>query len=369
MPPPTQRPWRIAHSESSLGWGGQEHRVLAELVGFRKRGCSVFLLAPPKAAIFQRARSATVPAVPLNVAKLLFPFNVLRLARWLRRERIEVLNPHSSRDGWLLGLAGRIARVPLIIRSRHIDVDYPNAWVSRHAFTTLADHVLTTSQKITANFQETFGLPDDRISTVPTGIDLTRFSPEGPKAALGTISSSAPLVGMVSVLRSWKGHPTFLQAARQLLDAGFAARFVIVGEGPMRPVIERDIAELDLAGAVTLTGHREDVPEVLRALDVLVIASTRHEGVPQIGLQALATQTPVVGSDAGGTPEIIRHGETGRNFPAEDAGALARAIRASLAETAATRAMCQQGRAMVEQHHSLDTMLDQLDDIYRRRLT
>ncbi len=366
MPPSAQRPWRIAHSESSLGWGGQEHRVLAELVGFQKRGCAVWLLAPEKALIFQRARDAGIPVVPLSVAKLMFPLNVVRLARWLRRERIEVLNPHSSRDGWLLGLAGRLARVPLIIRTRHIDVDYPNAWFSRHAFTTLADHVLTTSRKITAHFQSVFGLPDDRISTVPTGIDLARFSPEGPRAALRASNPEAPLVGMVSVLRSWKGHPTFLQAARQLLDSGHPARFVIVGDGPMRPVIEQQITDLKLSGAVRLIGHREDVPEVLRALDVLVIASTRHEGVPQIGLQALATRTPVVGSDVGGTPEIIRADETGRNFPAEDVGALARALRETLADTEATQRMSAQGRLMVEQHHGLDAMLDELDGIYRR---
>ena len=66
--------------------------------------------------------------------------------------------------------------------------------------------------------------------------------------------------------------------------------------------------------------------------------------------------------------EIIRQGETGRNFPAGDAGALAQAVRATLAEAETTRAMCERGRAMVEQHHSLDAMLDQLDAIYRRYL-
>ena len=340
--------------------------MLAELAGFQKRGCPVWLLAPENAVVFQRAKAAGVPVVPLNVSRLLLPLNVVRLARWLRRERIEALNPHSSRDGWLLGLAGRLARVPLILRTRHIDVDYPNAWISRHAFTTLADHVLTTSEKITAHFQEIFDLPDERISTVPTGIDLERFSPEGPRAELVTGAHGLPLIGMVSVLRSWKGHTTFLQAARQLLDTGFKARFVIVGDGPMRPVVTQEIAALKLNDAVTLLGHREDVPEVLRALDVLVIASTRHEGVPQIGLQALATKTPVVGSDVGGTPEIIRDGETGRNFPAEDVGALARAIRESLSETDATRRMCEHGRARAEEHHSLDAMLDRLDGIYRR---
>jgi glycosyltransferase involved in cell wall biosynthesis len=173
---------------------------------------------------------------------------------------------------------------------------------------------------------------------------------------------------MVSVLRSWKGHATFLQAARQLVDARFPARYVIVGEGPIRYQIEAQIAELQLQQQVTLTGHREDVPEVLRALDVLVIASTRHEGVPQIGLQALACQTPVVGSDVGGIPEIIRPGETGRLFPAGNAAALAQALRDTLAQVEETRAMTQRGRAMVVERHSLDHMLDQLEQLYQRHL-
>lgn len=344
--------------------------MLAELTAFQRRGSRVHLLAPRESRIFQRAQASGVPAVHLQTGRLRFPFEAVRLARWLKRERIEVLNPHSSADGWLVGVAGRLARVPLIIRSRHIDVTYPNPRLSRHAFTTLADHVLTTSGRITAHLQEIFHLPDDRISTVPTGVDLRVFSPAAPPARLFAKSApdESPVIGMVSVLRSWKGHGTFLEAARRLLDEGLAARFVVVGEGPIRHVIEQQVADLKLAGHVTLTGHREDVAAVLRALSVLVIASTRHEGVPQIGLQALACQTPVVGSDAGGTPEIIRHGETGRVFPAGDAKALGAAIRETLADPAATRAMCERGRAMVEAGHSLDAMLDTLEGIYRRYL-
>jgi len=366
-----QRVWRIAHSECSLGWGGQEHRVLAELTGFQRRGSQVALLAPRESQIFQRAVKAGVPVFHLQTGKLRFPFEVLRIARWLRRERIEVLNPHSSADGWLVGVAGRLARVPLIIRTRHIDVDYPNRWLSRHAFTTLADHVITTSQKIASHFQKTFHLPNERITTIPTGIDLGAFSPDTTPAQLfsGNVSDSLPAIGMVSVLRSWKGHGTFLEAARRLVDEGFAARFVIVGEGPIRHVVEKQIADLKLAAHVTLTGHREDVPAVLRALDVLVIASTKHEGVPQIGLQALATKTPVVGSNVGGIPEIIRPGETGRIFPAGDAKALATALRETMANRAATQAMTERGRQFVESKHSLDAMLDTLEAIYSRHLS
>lgn len=356
------RSWRIVHSEASLGWGGQEHRVIAELAGFKKRGGEVWLLAPAESEIFRRAEIEKISAIPLRTDKLHFPFEAIRLARWLRHNQIQILNTHSSRDGWLVGIAGRLARVPFILRTRHIDVDYPNRWLSRHAYTTFADHVLTTSKKITAHFQELFALPDDRISTVPTGIELVFFSPSGTKAQFS--SNNKPLVGMVSVLRSWKGHATFLQAARLLLDEKFAAQFVIVGEGPVRPRIEKQIAGLNLGDAVTLTGHREDVPEILRALNVLVIPSTKHEGIPQIGLQALATKTPVIGSDVGGIPEIIRHGETGRIFPAGDANALASAIRETLMETETTRAMTGCGRALVETEFSLDAMLEKLDALY-----
>src|SRR5206468_251537 len=107
---------------------------------------------------------------------------------------------------------------------------------------------------------------------------------------------------------------------------------------------------------------------VLRALSVLVIPSTDHEGVPQIGLQALATKTPVIGSDVGGIPEIIRPGETGRIFPARDAFSLARAIRETLDHPESTRAMAERGRAMVVATHSLEAMLNKLDALYQRYL-
>lgn len=359
--------WRIAHSESSLGWGGQEHRVLAELRGFQERGCAVWLLAPRNSQIYRRAVEAKIPARHLVTSKPLFPFNAMFLAAWLARHRVQILNPHSSQDGWLLGVAGRLAFTPFVVRTRHIDVSYPNRRLSRHAFTTLCDHVLTTSDKISGHFREFFGLPEDRVSTIPTGIDLALFTPEGPKAQLLPPRPGVPTVGMVSVLRSWKGHETLLEAAQILRTAGFEARFAIVGDGPGRNELPRLIQARNLGDIVTMAGHHEDVPSVLRALDILVIPSTKHEGVPQIGLQALATKTAVIGSDVGGIPEIIQPGKTGRIFPAKNAIALAEAIRETLGSPAVTRQMAENGRRTVEANHGLESMLDKLDQLYRRR--
>ena len=355
------------HSESSLGWGGQECRVLSELTGFRARGCKVSLIAPSSAQVLTRAKSNGVGTTIMNFSRLRFPFTAVRAALALRRADVEVLNTHSSRDGYLMGLAARLAGTPLLIRSRHIDVDYPNPRISRHAFTTFADHVVTTSQKITDHLRSTFHLSAGRITTLPTGIDLSWFTPDGDRASLGD-SEADYCVGMVSVLRSWKGHPVFIEAARLLRDRGVSCMFAIVGSGPQGGNIKKIVGEYGLSGKVVLTGHREDIPAVLRALDVLVIPSTGHEGIPQIGLQALACGTPVVGSDAGGIPEIIRHGETGRIVAAGDAELLANAIAEALTDTGATNRMADCGREMVEREHGIDNMLDQLEKIYADHL-
>jgi glycosyltransferase involved in cell wall biosynthesis len=353
-----------------LGWGGQEHRVLAELKGFQQRGAWVALLAPENSKISQRAREIGIKIRTLDTRKSRYPFTALRLKRWLRANNVQVVNTHSSRDGYLVGAAARLARVPLLIRSRHIDVDYPQPWLSRLAFTTFADRVLTTSEKISGHLRSTFCLHDDHVSTVPTGIDLARFALDGPKADLFEKGNpdQHPVVGMVSVLRSWKGHSVFLEAAKLLKAQGIKARYVIVGEGPVRESILQKISECNLSVETSLTGYREDIPEVLRALDVLAIPSTGHEGIPQIGLQALACETPVVGSDAGGIPEIIQPGETGRIVKTSDARQLADAIEAALTKPEATRRMAKNGRRLVEQHHGLEHMLDRLMEIYRRRL-
>lgn len=339
-------------------------------MGFKQRGHPVWLMAPSHANLFGRCQEAGIGTAVIRPGKLRFPFEAMRLASWLKREKIDVLNTHSSADGWLVGVAGRMAKVPLLIRSRHIDVSYPNRWLSRHAFTTLADHVLTTSQKITAHFQENFQLADDRITTLPTGIDVRKFHPEGAKSEAITKYGrlDLPAIAMISVLRSWKGHDTFLDAIQRLQKEGFAARYFIVGDGPQKDALNGKIANAGLSDVIHLCGHREDVADILRAIDVLVIASTKHEGVPQIGLQALASKTAVVGSDVGGTPEIIRQGVTGRNFPGGNGEALAKAIKETIQQKDVTQRYLDAGRKQVETEHSLEVMLDKLEAIYRRYL-
>lgn len=366
-----KRNWRIAHSEASLGWGGQEHRILAEINGFRRRGSDVWLIAPADSQIYQRASQAGVQVLAQRFnQRYLLPFHILRLAWWLRQQRIEIVNPHSSRDGWLLTIAARIARVPLIIRSRHFDVPIPNKSLSRLMYKEWSHHILTTSPKITSSLISTFDLDPDGITTLPTGVDLERFKPEGPKADYSAyaLPPKTPLIGMITVIRAAKGVQVLAEAVHLLkTQHGIHVHCIIAGEGPARAYVESVVAQFSVGNQFTFLGHREDVPEIMRSLDVVAIPSF-HEAIPQSGLQALAMGVPVVASDVGGIPSIIKHGETGRLVPPHDAAALAVAIRETLEQKLQTQNLCRAGQEFVTKDGSLDAMLDRLDAIYRRHL-
>ena len=363
------RQWRILHTESSLGWGGQEARVLAEMEWMRAQGHWVALAAPPESALAKRAWGADILFYPLRTHKTLLPVEAARLAAWLIRNRVEVVNTHSSNDGWLAGLAARLAVRPILIRSRHIEVDYPNRFWSGVAFRFLPRHVITTSRRIADRLVAELGISPARATCIATGVDLARFhrKVEGTLHQELGVDPEVALVGMISVLRSWKGHATFLDAAARLLgDSKRPVRFVIAGDGPGRDELAAKIAQEPWKDHVTLLGYRTDVPNILASLDVLVLPSYAHEGIPQIILQAQAMSCAVVATTVGGIPEVVEDGVTGLLVPPRDAEALAQKIAALLDDPALDARLGQNARAAVMKHYSLDAMGERLLELYEK---
>ncbi len=349
-----------------MGWGGQEVRVFAELEWMRAHGHWVALAAHPDSEIAKRARDAGLTFYALRTHKALLPFEVARLSAWLITNRVQIVNTHSSNDGWLAGLAARLTAARLI-RSRHIEVDYPNRFWSGLAFRSLPHHVITTSQRIADRLVSELGVPRARAECIATGVDLARFDPaiKGTLREELAVPPGVPLIGMISVLRSWKGHLMLLEAAALLRKKG-DIRVAIAGEGPMRQDLPGMIALLGLTDCVTLLGHRADVPNVLASLDVLVLPSYAHEGIPQIILQAQAMARPVVATRIGGIPEVVEDGKTGLLVEPRDAKALAEAIGHLLVDPPFARGLGQAGRAQIEAKYSLDAMGERLEQIYEK---
>ncbi len=358
---------KIVHTEASLGWGGQEIRVMVELREMTRRGHRTYVVAPPDSDIFRRALDFSIEALPLSMRRGDFLKNLKWLADFFHREKIDVVNTHSSRDSWLAGFAARFARVPLIVKTRHISARVSRGWLTRIAYQRLHDYIITTSTGIAEDMVKFNGFDANRIAAIPTGVDLKRFHLDVSSIQLRRelgLPDNAILVGMISVLRSWKGHPDFLNAAREVRKQFSQAYFVIVGEGPRRNQIEEQLLGSDLEDFVFLIGHRDEVPQILKDLNVFVLPSYANEGVPQALLQALAMEKPVVASNVGGIPEVLASGRHGLLCEPQNPTSLAEGIIRMLKNEDEARRMAETGHKWVKEHHSLDAMVARLEEIY-----
>jgi glycosyltransferase involved in cell wall biosynthesis len=230
-----------------------------------------------------------------------------------------------------------------------------------------ADAIVVNSEAIARDLVVNAGARRKGIRVIPNGVDLTLFHPrgEGEGGLRAEIwGEQAPeCVGAVMSLTSKKNPAMLLEAARVVVAARPAARFLIAGEGPLRAQLETSVAAAGLRGRFRLVGLRRDVPDLLRSIDLLALPSDR-EGLPNVVLEAMACGLPVVATAVGGTPEIVREGATGRLAPPRDAGAFARAILDILSTPGEAARMGAEGRRVVVSEYGLDAMVDRTQALY-----
>ncbi|MFP3868082.1 MAG: glycosyltransferase family 4 protein [Desulfobacteraceae bacterium] len=370
-----RRTYTILHTESSRGWGGQERRILSEAGVMRERGHRLIIGADPRGELWPRCRQAGFAVVDLAFGGL----NNLKAVGSLRQvygsAAVDIVNTHSSLDSWI-GLGsmvnpGRRAhhQRPQLIRTRHLTTPIQGTWPTRLLYQTPAA-VITTGQAIKEMIINRARVPAERIFPIPTGVSLTEFRPVEPRPPLPeSWPPEAYVIGIVAVLRSWKGHLYLLEALQQLAAAGEPAYLLIVGDGPYREVIRDRIQSLGLGERVWMTGHQEQVADWLARMDVVVLPSYANEGVPQALLQAMAMARPVIGTSCGGIPEIITPGLNGLLVPPRDPDALARALQTLRRNPEQARDYGRQGLARVQANYSLHHMAEAVEAVYDRVLS
>jgi glycosyltransferase involved in cell wall biosynthesis len=356
----------VVHTEASLGLGGQEIRILTETRWLLQHDWDARIVCQPASRLLAEARAAGLPVTPLVMRGALDVRALLGLRRLLRAHGADIVHTHSSVDSWLATVAAKSAGVP-VVRSRHVSIPI----LPRRALVyRLADRVLTTGDAI-KRLVERAGVPAERVVSVPAGVDTARFHPgvsgKAVREELG-LDPDARVVGLVANVRGSKGHRYFLEAAREIVAAVPAARFLVVGDGVGFEDVRRRVAEMGLQASVVMTGFRRDVPEVMAALDVLVLPSVKSEATSQVIPQALAVGVPVVATRVGGIPEIVRDGETGLLVPPADAPALAAAIRALLDDPARAAGLAAAGQALVRERYTVDAMMAATTAVYRALL-
>jgi len=352
---------KILHTESSLGWGGQEIRILSESQGLAKRGHQVRLLCPPEARIFSEAPSWGLQpeAVPIARKNL---SGFLALRDKLREKPCDVVSTHSSTDSWLSALALRsLGRPYPMVRTRHISAPVPRNIFSTWLYARATSRIVTAGEALKRDLVERNGFPAERIDSVPTGIDTERFRPGDRMAARKALGLPPEkiLVGIVATLRSWKGHRFLLQALPA--EAGL----VIVGDGPQRQALETQVATLGIKYKVLFAGNQKDVVPWLQSFDVFALPSYANEGVPQALIQAMLCGLPCVTTNIGSMAELAIDRKTALVVAPENVDALAVALRALLADAGLREKLGVAARQHCAERFSYKGMLDRMEQIYQ----
>ena len=299
------------------------------------------LFAGPARGPFVAALAADgVTTLPLTFGPLRRVGGVLRavarLVRLTRAHRVDLLHANGPQTNVPAGLAGRLTGVPVIWHARNLIAG--DMWDVDRALAPLATRIVCNADAIRRRFAGSRGW--ERSVTIINAVDTREFHPGVPRAPfrreLG-VPDAAPLIGIVGRLGLGKGHEHFVEAALRLLGGGLDAHFAVVGD-PLfdedawrADALRRAVKDAGREDRVRFVGYRRDIPAVMRGLDVLVLASDA-EPCGRVLFEAMAAGTPIVATNSGGTPEIVRDGIEGILVPPRDPAALARAIGALAAD-------------------------------------
>lgn len=346
------------HVDTARTWRGGQNQVLLTVMGLRAAGLRAELVAHPDGELRRRAAEGLdlIPLVPRHEADFAAGWRFSRILRSERPDLVHAHDPHAVTMASIGIAMSRLDPPPRLVAARRVDFPLKTHAFSRWKYKQV-DLFICASDAIRRLLLHQ-GVAPARALTVHEGVDLGHID-AAPRAALHEqlwLPHQAPVVGNIGALVPHKGQRDLVEAAARVVRQVPDARFVIAGEGELRPQLEQQIRHLGLEKHVLLTGFRADVLSLLKAFDVFVMSSVT-EGLGTSVIDAMACRRPVVGTRAGGIPELVAEGETGHLVPVGDVAAMAAAIVALLKDPARRARFGDAGRARVEAHFTVERMV------------
>lgn len=361
--------YHIVHTESSGGWGGQEIRILNEILEFTKAGHSVTLICDIDTPIAHRAKEYNIRTVELPIGKKTFK-GLFALRAWIKKNSFDVINTHSSSDSWMVALGMRLAfKIKPLVRTRHVSAPVSNNRATKWLYQTASNHIVTTGEKLRTTLIKDNGINPEKITSVPTGIDCSIFVPPKDKKEIRNqlnLPVDKTIIGIVATLRSWKGHEYLIDAFKRIDNPN--THLLIVGNGPQWDNINQQIQQADLTAQVTLCGDQKNVVPWLQAMDIFTLPSYANEGVPQGIMQAMACGLPVISTDVGSIVEIIQDKKTGVIVTSKDRQALAKALNNFVSDEKLCKKIGAKANDLAKEKFGLKIMLKKMEVVFKEVL-
>jgi glycosyltransferase involved in cell wall biosynthesis len=352
--------------------GGEELSTMGLVEGMRERGHSAFYMSTTGPMMPElQARKIDYLTGQVNGRGLV---GILKGARSIRKALVEhsidIVHASQPRTA-MMGFWASRSVYPRNTKVIWHDRGTMNHALSAKLFSVLADFVVTNSRSERQLLVDN-GLPSHKVRAVHNFMYLP--PPEAPICASEVrpqwgLEDDAPVIGCVARLVSVKGHQYLLEAARTVLSEVPQARFLIVGDGPLRAELEQMAEELGIERHVIFTGFlRDEIPSLYACMDLLALPST-YESFGNVSMEAMSFKTAVVASDTGGIPEVVIDGETGLLVPPRDPDSLAKALLTLLKDKSLRQRMGAAGCKRVRGYFTRDRAVDELEEVYASLLS
>ena len=293
-----------------------------------------------------------------------FPQN-REFMRFLRKERIDILNAHMTRAAMATVPLARWARVPVVVQTSHGREGWRQSrgpmqyWVDRR-LAAMTDITIAVSEATKRYLVTEKKLTPEKIVVIPNGRNMNG-APLDPSAAqklrdeLG-IGQDHAVLGVFGRLEPQKGHRFFLEAMPAIAAHAGPATALLVGDGSLRPALEEQTRALGLTGRIIFTGHRHDALQIMAACDLIVLPSL-YEGMPLVPIEAASLGKAVVATAVDGTREVIEDGVTGLLVPHSSPSQTAEAVTRLILNPDLRRTLGENARKRAQEHFSQERHL------------
>jgi glycosyltransferase involved in cell wall biosynthesis len=372
---------RIAHVITNPeSYGGAQLNTLLTLKGLVRDGYEVELICGPGKRLIREARaiSVQVHVIP-NLVRQVDPLKdtsaFLHLYRLFRSGEYQIVHTHSSKGGFLGRLAAWWAGVPVIIHTNHslpFETDRnlrSKFYIALERLTgSVTDSLVCVGEVLRQEAATWKIVPTQKLITIYSGIDFSSYVPEhtalAMKHELG-LEGAWPIVGCIGRLCKQKAQHYLVEAVAPLTDKYPQIKLLLVGEGELRPLLEKQIEEMGLSSKVSLLGEREDIADLLNIFDIYAMSS-RWEGVGRALTEAMYWGLPTVATAVNGVKELILHEETGLLVPPHDPKALADAMDRLVSHLELAKRLGSNAQRKARELMGSEQMIMAIEDLYAK---
>lgn len=364
----------LTATEQNKAVGGAETLLLSMLRRIDKEKFNFVICYGSKGILNGEFKKAGADIVALD-AHLHFDIPaILKIKKVIEGKDIDIVHSHQPRLDLLGTIAARVARRPMVL-TRHLSISESPINAFKRFIFIIADRftlncvekAICASKSIAEDLVVREGIERRKTDVIYAGLDLDIYDKEVQKGGTRkefNIPLDAPLVGTIGRINAQKAHQYFLMAASEVLKEVPQARFLLIGDGPLKGAQEQLAKSLGIESNVVFTGFRSDIPEMIADMDIFALSSLT-EALAVVNMEAMAMRKPVVSFKVGGVSELVVDTQTGLLITPKDWRSFARAILKLIRDKQMAHEMGLAGRKRVEENFALETMVHRHEQLYR----